>query len=377
MVHEMPQRIARLTPLADACALIDAHAKPVASRAVDVGAAIGRTLAEDIAVASPRPAKPLALRDGWALQSELTNDAGPYAPALLAAAPRWLDAGEELPAGADAIAPFDAVIVRGGRAEAIAPVSPGEGVLPAGAEADASQPLRRAGERLRASDAAVFAGLGVTRLNIREPRIRILRASHASPDMIGAAIALLAAAATAAGAVAITDNNDARTHEDFQAKLRQDGADAAIAIGGTGSGRNDRSVATLTEIGQLAFHGVGLMPGETSAFGFIGARPILLLPGRMDAALAAFLVLGRRLLARLSGGAGDDAHASAVLARKVASTVGIAQVIPVRRDHDKVEPLTGDYWPLQALARADGWIFVPAGSEGYPAGATVTVRALP
>ncbi len=377
MVHKTPQRIARLTPLADACVLVDAHAKLVASRAVDVGGAIGRTLAEDIAVASPRPANPIALRDGWALQSELTNDAGPYAPALLAAAPRWLDAGEQLPAGADAIAPFDAVIVRGGRAEAIAPVSPGEGVLPAGAEASASQPLRRAGERLRASDVAVFAGLGVTRLHIREPRIRILRASHGNPAMIGAAIALLTAAVTAAGAVVIADDNDAGMREDFQAKLRQDGADAVIAIGGTGGGRNDRSVATLNEAGQLAFHGVGLMPGETSAFGCIGARPVLLLPGRMDAMLAGFLVLGRRLLARLGGAAEDDMHASAVLARKVASIVGIAQVIPVRRDHGKIEPLAGDYWPLQALARADGWIFVPAGSEGYPAGATVAVRALP
>ena len=33
-----------------------------------------------------------------------------------------------------------------------------------------------------------------------------------------------------------------------------------------------------------------------------GTRPVLLLPGRLDAALAVWLVLGRRMLARLSGG---------------------------------------------------------------------------
>jgi molybdopterin molybdotransferase len=376
MVQEMPQRIAQLTPLDEACAIIEAQAKATEPRDTDLGAAHGRTLAQDVAIASDRPAKPLALRDGWALHSELTNDAGPYAPALLPAPPAWRNAGEELPDGADAIAPLDAVLVRNGRAEVIAVVAPGEGVLPAGAEASAAQPLRRAGERLRAVDAAILAGLGITTVRIREPRIRVVRASRASPEMIGAAVALIVAAITAAGGVAIT-HDDAQMPDGFKAALRHEGADAVIAIGGTGSGRDDRSIVALAQAGKLAFHGIGLMPGETSAFGLVGTRPVLLLPGRMDAALAAWLVIGQRLLARLCGRSHDEAHATAILSRKVPSTVGIAQVIPVRRDGDKVEPLAGEYWPLQALARADGWIFVPADSEGYPAGAIVSVRALP
>ena len=376
MVPEAPQRIARLTPLDEVFAVIDAQAKATEPRDADLVAAWGRTLAEDAAVATDRPAKSLALRDGWALHSELTNDAGPYAPALLPTSPVWRNAGEELPHGTDAIAPLDAVQVRNGHAEAIAAIAPGESVLPAGAEASAAQPLRRAGERLRAMDGAILAGLGITAVRIREPRIRVVRASRASPDMIGAAVALIVAAITAAGGVAITDD-DAQMPDGFKAALRHEGADAVIAIGGTGSGRDDRSVVALVQAGKLAFHGIGLMPGETSAFGLVGARPVLLLPGRMDAALAAWLVLGQRLLARLCGRDGDEAHAIAKLSRKVASGVGIAQVIPVRRDGDKVEPLASEYWPLQALARADGWIFVPADSEGYPAGASVSVRPLP
>ena len=376
MVQETPQRIARLTPLAEAFAIIDAQAKATEPRDADLAAACGRTLAEDVAVATNRPANPFALRDGWALHSELTSDAGPYAPALLPNAPAWRNAGEELPDGADAIAPVDAVLLRNGRAEVIAAIAPGEGVLPAGAEASAAQPLRRAGEPLRAIDAAILAGLGITAVRIREPRMRVVRASRASPDMIGAAVALIAAAITTAGGVAITDNN-AQLPDGFKAALRHEGADAVIAIGGTGSGRDDRSVAALAQAGKLAYHGIGLMPGETSAFGLVGTRPVLLLPGRMDAALAAWLVLGQRLLARLCGRSDDEVHATAALSRKVTSAVGIAQVIPVRRDGDKVEPLAGEYWPLQALARADGWIFVSADSEGYPAGATVNVSPLP
>lgn len=376
MVQEGPQRIAKLTPLDKALAVIDAQAKATEPHDADLATACGRTLAQDVAVASDRPAKPLALRDGWALHSALTNDAGPYAPALLPAPPLWRNAGEELPDNADAIAPLDAVRVRDGRAEVIAAIAPGEGVLPAGAEASAAQPLRRAGERLRAVDAAILAGLGITAVRIREPRIRVVRASRASPDMIGAAVTLIVAAIAAAGGVAIT-HDDAQMPDGFKAALRHEGADAVIAIGGTGSGRDDRSVVALAQAGKLAFHGVGLMPGETSAFGLVGTRPVLLLPGRMDAALAAWLVIGQRLLARLCGRNDDEAHTTAILSRKVASIVGIAQVIPVRRDGDKVEPLAAEFWPLQVLARADGWIFIPADSEGHAAGATVSVRALP
>src|ERR1700694_4392275 len=135
MVHEGPQRIARLTPLDEAFVVIDAQTQATEPRDGDLAGACGRTLAEDVAVAFDYPAKPLALRDGWALHSELTNDAGPYAPVMLPAPPVWRNAGEVLPDGADAIAPLDAVLVRNGRAEVIAAVAPGEGVLLAGGEA--------------------------------------------------------------------------------------------------------------------------------------------------------------------------------------------------------------------------------------------------
>jgi molybdopterin biosynthesis enzyme len=65
------------------------------------------------------------------------------------------------------------------------------------------------------------------------------------------------------------------------------------------------------------------------------------------------------------------------LARKVTSTVGLAELVPVRRNGDKAEPLATKYLPLSALARSDGWILVPADSEGYSAGAPVQVRPWP
>ena len=136
----------------------------------------------------------------------------------------------------------------------------------------------------------------------------------------------------------------------------------------------------LAREGRLAVHGIALAPGETAALGFAGRCPVLLLPGRLDAALAVWLVVGRRVLERLAAGKYNEPIDHLTLARKVTSTVGLAELVPVRRsvdNPDQVEPLATRYLPLSTLTRADGWILVPAESEGYAAGTTVLVRPWP
>ena len=135
---DTPQRIARLTPLSDVLGRIDALVAPVGPRELGTGAAAGRVLASDVSVPR-RPPGPRALRDGWAVSAELTTDASSYAPVPLPAATR-IDVGEAMPAGTDAVAPLDVVVARGGRTEIIAPVAVGDGVLPAGADADEQRP---------------------------------------------------------------------------------------------------------------------------------------------------------------------------------------------------------------------------------------------
>src|ERR1700716_4294284 len=131
MEPDRPQRITRLTPLGDVLARIEALVKPVPLRASDLSGALGWTLAEDVVADGPIPAMAHALRDGWAVRSDLTTDAGTYAPAPLPSAVR-IDVGQSLPDDADAVTPLDAVAMRNGVAQALAPIGPGEGVLSAG-----------------------------------------------------------------------------------------------------------------------------------------------------------------------------------------------------------------------------------------------------
>ena len=371
---EAGQRITRLIPLADALSMIEALVRPVKAREADIDAALGRTLAADAVSPRAQPALVLALRDGLAVRSDETTDAGSYAPALLSAVPQRVELGQPLPPGADAVAPIEAVAVRGKVAEALASVAPGEGVLPAGADAEAGKLLRRAGERLRPIDRAILSTAGVSRVTIREPRIRLVRAR--AGGAIGAGYAWLTDVVSAEGAAVIVDDKGEPAADHLEAALHHEGSDAVLVLGGTGSGMSDTSVLTLAKTGRVEFHGVGLIPGETAAFGFVGVRPVLLLPGRIDAALAVWLVIGRRWLAKLAVRTEEETPVLAELTRKVTSTLGMGEVIPVRVSGNSAEPLASGYLPFSALTRANGWIFVPADSEGYPAGARVAVRAL-
>lgn len=366
------QTITRLMPLADVLALIDAKVKPVTPRTLDVSSGVGRTLASD-ASAPSRPSAAIALMDGWAVSADETLGAGSYAPASLLRAPPRIEAGQPMPAGTDSVAPLDAVKVTGGRAEALATINPGDGVLPAGSDSDPGIPLRRAGERLRGVDVAAVAAAGLARITVREPRVRVLPLR--GNGLVTAAARALTSDIDRLGGAARLDEGG----RGLAVAMAADSADAIIAIGGTGGGRNDTSVQTLAREGELAVHGMALTPGETAAFGFVGTKPVLLLPGRLDAALAVWLTVGRRLLARLAAThRRDDEPAETLpLARKVTSTVGLMEIVPVRRHEGSAEPLAAKYLPLSSLTRSDGWIIVPADSEGYSAGTPVQVRPWP
>ncbi len=369
--HPSPQRIARLTPLADVLTWIDANVRPVRSRKMIAGAAIGRVLASDVKAPHAIPPHPISLRDGYALQSDWTSDASSYAPAPLPHMPKRVDAGDPLPPGTDCVAALDHIAIKGKRAEALSIVAPGEGILPAGSDIAANDPFLHAGEMLRAHHDPILNAANLCDVRIRIPRVGVIPASHVEDAAIITTAMMIMTELESVGAIAM-DNE-----ETFESALQEKGPDAIIAIGGTGTGRHDNAVATLAHAGTVAFHGIGLMPGETAAIGIANGKAVLLLPGRVDAALACWLVLGRRMLTRLAGGTIDDVTTPLKLSRKVTSTIGIADVVLLKRSGGDADPLASGTWPMQALAQADSYYVVPPESEGFPAGAVVNASPLP
>jgi molybdopterin biosynthesis enzyme len=366
------QRITRLTPLADVLAAMSGSVATVAPRVVALSGALHRVLAEDAVARADQPAEPRALRDGYAVRAEDIADAGSYAAIPLAAAPMRVDVGDALPPNADTIVPLDAIRSQGGRFEAVASATIGDGVLPRGADLRAGDFIACAGWRLNDFNLAMLAMAGHQQVPVREPRIRLVKARGATDAVLDAAGGLLTRALDARGCAV------RRSAGDLADALADTETDAVIAVGGTGAGRSDASVHTLAKHGRVASHGIAISPGETAAFGTSGKRPVLLLPGRIDAAVAGWLTIGVPLVDRMSGS--NDAGSPstrAILSRKVASPIGLVEVVPVRLVDGQAEPIASAYWSLAPLAATDGWILVAANSEGLPAGSEVVIRPWP
>ena len=223
------------------------------------------------------------MRDGYALQSDWTSDASSYAPAPLPQMPVRVDVGDALPAGTDCVAALDHVAIKGERAEALAVVAPGEGILPAGGDAAANQTLLGAGKRLSASDVALLRIAGISKVSIRVPRVCLVQ-TRKDDAIIASATQMIAAA--------IDANGGARRQRSEQTPTRS--SRSAVPA----PDKKTRRSRTLARAGKVAFHGIGLMPGETAAIGEANGKPVLLIPGRIDAALACWLVLGTAHVSR-------------------------------------------------------------------------------
>jgi molybdopterin biosynthesis enzyme len=330
----------RLTPPDEALATLLAMLAPCPPRRVPVAEAVGLVLAVPLVVPGPLPIRPVALVAGWAVRAEETLGAGPYAPAPLATLPVPVAPGDALPDRTDAVlGPFE--LEEGPLPQALQGVVPGEGVRAPGEDAAPGTRLREAGERMTARDLPALAAMGVAEVPVRIPRIAW--AGAAAPFVS----ALIRGEAGESCALA-----DCTGREDTPPDL--------ILVTGPGSG----FVPTL--------HGLGSRPGGPAAIGLVGAVPAVLLPGLPQDAYAAWILLLRPALRHLTG-APPLETGRARLARKVASTVGLAEIVPLRLDGERAEPLAVGAVPLSALAAADGVLVVPPGAEGYEAGAEISV----
>ena len=154
------------------------------------------------------------------------------------------------------------------------------------------------------------------------------------------------------------------------ARSNAEGCDLLLCIGGSGVGRTDATVAALAQRGEVLAHGIALQPGRSSAVGRIGKVPVVALPGAPDQAFAAWWTLALPALDRLSGRR-PRKSLNLPLARKIASAVGIAEVVLLQRKQGSWITLAAGDLSLDAIARAEAWIVIAGGAEGFAAGAAV------
>jgi molybdopterin biosynthesis enzyme len=362
---------ASLTPLDAARAALLRDLKTVAPVECGLTEALGCIAAEMPALPAV-PSRDIAAADGWALAARDLVGALSYTPLPLAASPVWVEAGDAMPAGCDCVVDSDAVELSGPITQVLAEAIPGQGVRRIGGDITVGS-LVAAGHRIGPLDLLFARAAGLAALAARRPRLRIVNVPSSSGQTT--TLELIAEVARAAGAEVIVAEATGRDVASISAAFTGDDCDLLLAIGGSGVGRTDGSVAALAQRGEVSVHGIALQPGRTSATGRIGMTPVIVLPGAPDQALAAWWTLALPALDRLSGRLARS-PSTLPLSRKVASPVGIAEIVLLERNDAEWMPLAAGEMPLATIARADAWLAIPACSEGHAAGTPVDAYML-
>jgi molybdopterin biosynthesis enzyme len=296
--------------------------------------------------------------------------ASSYSPLPLVALPIWVEAGDAMPAGCDCVLDADSVELSGPMPQVLAEAIPGQGVRRAGGDIAAGSRVVRAGRRVLARDLMIARAAGIEQLKVRRPRLRIV-------NIPGGAVTsdLIAESARTAGADVVSVTAAGRDAASIVAAIDVGVCDLLLLVGGSGVGRTDATIAALAELGEVLAHGIALQPGRTSAVGAIGKIPVVALPGAPDQALAAWWTLVLPALQRFSGQQPRNA-VTLPLRRKIASSVGITEVVLLERNDDAWMPLAVGELSLEAIARAEAWLAVPGGSEGFAAATPVDAYML-
>ncbi len=363
---------ASLTPLDAALALLLDGIKPVAPRDVTLTEALG-CIAADMPPLQAFPAFDMAAVDGWALGAGDLVGASSYSPLPLAGAPVWVDAGDRMPHGCDCVIDSDLVEQAGPLFQVSAEAIPGHGVRRAGGDIAAGSSPVAPGCRIRALDLVAARAAGLDRLAVRRPRLHVIQIPAAAGQAI--TVQLIMESAGAAGAEVVCTEAGGRDASSIEKAFDAEPCDLLVTVGGTGVGRSDATIAALASRGALLAHGIALQPGRTAALGRIVNSPVVALPGAPDQALAAWWTLVLPVLNRL---AASEAPQMTLLplARKIASGVGIAEIVLLKRTDGAWMPLATGELSLKTIAHADAWFAVPGGSEGYAVGTPVDAYML-
>jgi molybdopterin molybdotransferase len=387
-----------------ALAVLDAHLQPLDAESVALREATGRVLADDVVSGVDVPGFDRATMDGYAVVAASTEGAASYTPIPLAVLGDSLPArpfdgavapgeavrimtGAPLPRGCDAVLPAEWIDGEPGssRVGAVGAVSPGKNVGRRGEDIARGTTVLERGRTLRPQDLGVVSSIGVQHVTVvRRPRVRLvvtgneLLPAGSLPQGYSIADAngpMLTALAQRDGGVVdfpglVPDEADAIVQA-----LTAD-ADVVIVSGGSSVGLEDLAPMLLDQHGELWVHGIAMRPSSPTGFGQLGRRLVFLLPGNPVSCLCGYDFFAGRAVRALGGRTKEWPYRSlrATLDRKISSQIGRLDYARVRIVDGRVEPLAiGGASVLSSTTRADGFVVVPADSEGYAAGADVTV----
>jgi molybdopterin molybdotransferase len=375
--------------------------------------ALGRVLAEEVVADRNIPPLPNSAMDGYAVRAADVARV-PARLRVIAEAPAGrlcpvevgpgtavrIMTGAPIPAGADAVVPFEHTrVVQDSSCptadewiEVLRETRPGANVREAGEDVRAGQVVLTPGRVLRPQEIGMLAALGRTEVAvIRRPRVAILATGDEvvppwetpGPGQIRDANSYTVAAQVRRyGGIplilGVARDEETLIREGVRRALAER-ADLIVTSGGVSIGDFDLVKQVLAAEGEMRFWSLNMKPGRPLAFGVVGGVPLVGLPGNPVSAMVATELFVRPAVLKMQGFTEWPwPELRARLADPIVRKDGRRHYLRVRlrETPDGWEAtLTGDQGSgiLSSLVQADGLAVIPEDVDHLPAGAEVRV----
>jgi molybdenum cofactor synthesis domain-containing protein len=372
----------------------------------------GRVLVRDVPAPHDVPPFDRAGMDGYAVRAEDTYGAKSRRPRTLKLAgvvdagsvpQRSLGAGEciqiatgaPVPPGADAVVMVEQTDTGDAKDEVSVhnAVHPGENVSRKGEDVEAGRTVVHGGELLSPAKIGVCAALGLGELEVYErPRVavipsgdEVLRPGEAlGPGKIHDVNtftlgALLREHGTTPIVYEVMRDHMEAIRATIDKAVRE--CDLVVVSGGSSVGARDFMVHVVEEMGELLFHGIAVKPGKPTLGGVVSGKLVIGMPGYPTSCLTngyGILVPLVRRLARLPSA--GQSTVEGVLAKRVVSTIGRHQYLPVRIERRDgavvVHSVFKESGAITSMSDAQGYIEIPPNVDIVEKGELVKVVLL-
>lgn len=382
----------------------------------------GRVLAQDVKAEMDVPPFPRAAMDGYAVLAEDTFPAGTFNPVTLKLL-EVIHAGEEakktvrkgtciqvatgcpIPHGADAVVMVEDTEAEGDRplrgypggikpppgchmgvVKVYKPVYPRQNVSAQGEDIQRGTVILHEGMLLTPGRIGVLAALGIEQVEVyQKPRIAVIPSGNEivplgeplSPGRIydvnsHTLSALIQENGGSPTIFPIMPDELERVKDTIEEALAYD---LVVLSGGSSVGERDMMVQAIEELGEVKFHGIAVKPGKPTLCGLVEGKLIIGMPGYPTSCLTngyGFLVPVLRKLARLPQKRSSPVRVP--LSRRVVSTIGRHQYLPVRLEGGEAVPAFKESGAITSMALADGWIEIPVNVDLVEKGELVDVH---
>jgi molybdenum cofactor synthesis domain-containing protein len=395
---------------------IQQHIKPepLGEEEIPLLQAHNRVLSQDITSNLDIPPFNRSTVDGYAVKAEDTYGAEENTPAKLKVCgtvnvgeppqvrvakgeAAEIVTGAPIPDGADASIMVENTQRKGDVLLVYRAVTQDENVMKKGSDIKQGETVLKAGTVLGSSAIGVLAALGTTNAKVfKVPVVAVLSTGgevtepgkKLPPGKIYDinAYSLSAAVLEAGGKpvyMGVVPDDKAELRKALEHALAS--ADAVITSGGVSVGPHDLTPQTVDSLGEpgLIVCGVAVKPGKPTTVALVGRKPVFSMPGHPTSALLLFHLLVRPVIQGFAGRpVSEVAVVKAVAGARMFSAKGRRTFIMVRLNRNKsgglvaVPVATGASGAITTLAKADGFVEVPANEQFIDAGEKVAVSLL-